>query len=128
MMNKKIINTAVFFTLSIWLLFWLLGVKHRIIFQELTPWVWGLTIGLNGVVIALSKFLVPAFELVLNVTGKVGTLIFGLITTFVYFFILTPIALFKRLTGKRLMETSIDKNLDSYYEPWEASDRIEKQY
>lgn len=126
--NKIRINTAVFFTILIWLLFWLLGVKHRILFKELTPVVWAAAIGFNIIVIALSRFLVPVFELVLKGTGKIGSLIFGLITTLVYYFILTPIALFKRLTGKKLMETRIDGDLDSYYEQWEPSDNIEKQY
>jgi hypothetical protein len=32
------------------------------------------------------------------------------------------------LTGKKLMETRIDTQRDSYYEPWEPSGNIEKQY
>jgi hypothetical protein len=127
-MKKRTINTAVFFTILIWLVFYILGVKHRILFKDLTAVVWAVAIGLNLVVIAAAKFLIPVFELVLKGTGKIGSLIFGLITTLVYFFILTPIALFKRFTGSKLMDVKFDGERESYYDEWEPSENIEKQF
>ncbi|UCH92095.1 MAG: hypothetical protein JSV88_17590 [Candidatus Aminicenantes bacterium] len=127
-MNKKTLNTAIFFTILYWLLVYFLVIKRKFLVKELNLAAVLVLILINLVIILCSGFLRPVFELVLKVTQKIGTLIFGLITTVVYFFILTPIALFKRLTGKQLMNVRIEKDKDSYYEAWELPGNIEKQY
>ena len=127
-MNKKTLNTAIFFTILYWLLVYFLVIRRKFLLKELNLAAVLAIILVNLVIILCSGFLQPVFELVLKVTGKIGTLIFGLITAFVYFFILTPIALFKRLTGQQLMNVRIEKDKDSYYEAWEPPGNIEKQY
>ena len=127
-MKKKTINTAIFFTLLFWMLVLILVINNKLIFKKLTIVPVLILVAINLVLILFSPLLRPVFELVLKGTQKIGSLIFGLITAVVYFFILTPIALFKRLTGKRLMEVGYEPDKESYYLEWEPSGNIEKQY
>jgi len=85
-------------------------------------------IGVNLLLVVFSKVLIPVFELILKITGKIGSLIFGTITTIVFFFILTPISLFRRATGKKMLNLGFEKESDSYFEEWEESSDFTKQY
>jgi len=127
-MNKKTVNTAVFFTILYWILTYVLIFKKGMIFKELTAVNIAILIAFNLVLIGFSKFLTPVFELILKITGKIGTLIFALITTVVFIFVLTPIAFFKRLGGGELMKFKFEKDKTTYFEEWESSPDIEKQY
>ncbi len=127
-MKKKIINTAVFFTILYWLSVYFLVFKHKIVIKPVTPLAVAVIISINGLLVLLSRFLVPVFDLVSRVTQKLGSMIFGLIAALVFYLILTPIGLFKRLAGKKLMKVKFDKNIESYYEEWEPGGNIEKQY
>ena len=126
--NKKSVDTAIFFTILYWLLVYFLVIKQKLIVKELTPVPVVALVSINLVIILCSGFLQPVFAVVLKVTQKFGSLIFALITTVVYFFILTPIALFKRLTGKQLLQVKPEKARDTYYEEWEPSPNPEKQF
>ncbi|MCK4765433.1 MAG: hypothetical protein KAW12_24740 [Candidatus Aminicenantes bacterium] len=126
--DKKTINAAVFFFILYWLLAYVLVFKKKLIFAELTAVHIGIVIAGSIVLVLLSKILCPVFELVLKVTGKIGTLIFALITTIVYIFILTPIAFYKKLRGPVLLQHKFDKEKTSYFEEWESSPNLEKQY
>lgn len=126
--KKKKINTAVFFSLLLWLIVYLVVIKSSAWISPSTPWVWVIVALLQAIFIVLAEFFVPAFEFILKITSKIGTLIFAVLTTCVFYFILTPIALFKRLTGKPLLNVKIDKSKSSYYEEWEISPNVEKQY
>jgi hypothetical protein len=125
---KKIVNTAVFFTILYWLAVYFLAIKNKIAVKQLTPLSLAAIAAINLVIVLCSRYLQPVFESVLKVTGKIGALIFGVITTLVYLFILTPIALYKRLTGRKLLDTGIEKDKQTYYEAWEPPESIEKQY
>ena len=127
-MNKKTINTAVFFTILYWLLIYVPVFKKKLIFKELTVVHITIIIAFNLLLIGLSKFLTPVFESILKITGKIGTLIFALITTIVFIFVLTPIAFFKRLGGQPLLKYRFEKDKTSYFEEWEPSPDLEKQY
>ena len=126
--RKKIVNTAVFFTILYWLLVYFLAIKNKILVKQLSLLVLAVIILINLVIILCSRYLQPVFAVVLKVTGKIGTLIFAVITTLVYFFILTPIALYKRVTRQKLLNAKIEKDKETYYEEWEPSESIEKQY
>ncbi len=80
------------------------------------------------IIILSSRYLVPVFEFILKITGKIGNKIFSLITILVYYLILTPIALYKKILGQELLKFKIDKKKKSYYEIWESSDDVSKQY
>jgi hypothetical protein len=68
------------------------------------------------------------FQGVLVVAHRIGSLIFGLLTGFVFIFILTPISIIKRLFKSQLLSVKIEKNLPTYYEDWESSEDIKKQF
>lgn len=126
--DKKVANTAVFFSILYWLAVYFLAIKNKVVVSRLSGVAWLVIIGIYGVVVLCSTFLEPVFEWVLKVTGWMGSLIFGIVTTVVYYFILTPIALVKRVMGKPLMRVRIDKSCSSYYEDWEPSESVEKQF
>jgi hypothetical protein len=126
--KMELIHASIFYTIVLWLAFYFLVLKHKLVFKEATWVTWAAIIGINLLIIAVVRFLVPLFNLILIGTSKIGSFIFATISTIVFFFILTPIALFKRLTGKKLIETKIEKEKESYYEPWEPAEDIEKQY
>jgi len=126
--RKKIVNTAVFFTILYWLSVYFLAIKNKILVKELSAPALAVIILINLVIILCSRYLQPVFAVVLKVTQKIGTLIFAVITTLVYIFILTPIAFYKRLTRQKLLDAKIEKDKETYYEDWEPSENIEKQY
>lgn len=126
--RKKTVNTAVFFTILYWLVVYFLVIKGKFLVKELSVVSLAVITAINLVIILCSRYLVPVFELVLKVTQKIGALIFGLITTLIYLFILTPIAFYKRLTGRKLLDVKIEKDKETYYDRWEPSESIEKQY
>lgn len=126
--ENKTKHTALFFTILYWLLAFLLVFRKKLIFKEITLGNIALMIGAYLLLMLLSPFLVPVFELVTKITKRIGVLIFGIITTLVYYLILTPIALFKKITGQQLLKIKYDKDADSYFEDWEPSSNMEKQY
>ena len=70
----------------------------------------------------------PLFDIIIKFTGKIGSFIFGIITTLVFFLILTPISLFRRFSGKKMLTLGFDDEADSYYENWDKSSDFTKQY
>jgi hypothetical protein len=126
-MRKKIINSAVFFTILYWLVVYVL--QRRTHFLKAAPVkTWLMLAGGSLLLILLAKVLLPVFELVLKATAKVGNLIFGLVTVVVFFVFLTPIAWLMRRFGKVFMSTHFDPKQPTYYQPWQASDEVGKQY
>lgn len=85
-------------------------------------------IAVNLVIILLARFLVPVFDFISKITKKIGTVIFAVITIFVFVFVLTPIALFKRLRGHKMLKYKFEKEKETYFDEWESSSNIEKQY
>lgn len=127
-MDKKKFNTIVFFSILYWLLTYIFVFKKGLIFSKISYPQIAVLIGINLLLIIFSRALIPLFDLILKLTGKIGVLIFGTITTIVFFFILTPISLFRRATGKRMLKLGFEKESDSYYEEWEESSDFTKQY
>lgn len=127
-MDKKKLNTIVFFSILYWILTYIFIFKKGLIFSKISFPQIAVLIVLNLLLVVFSKVLIPLFDLILKLTGKIGSLIFGLITTIVFFFILTPISLFRRATGKKMLKLGFEKESDSYYEEWEESADFTKQY
>ncbi len=127
-MKKKLRDTIIFFTIFYWLLFYILIIRNKLIVEEITIGKMVIFVFIYMIIILSSRYLVPVFELILKLTGKIGNVIFGLITGLVYYLILTPIALYKKITKQELLKVKIDKNKKTYYEDWEEGISIEKQY
>jgi len=127
-MNKKKLNTLVFFTLLYWILIYFLVFRKGLIFNKLSAiHIIGM-LAVNLSFIVFAKALMPVFDLIIKLTGKLGALIFGIITALVFYIILTPISLFRRITGKKMLTLGFDKKADSYYDEWEQSADYTKQY
>ncbi len=128
-MKKKFRDTAIFFTILYWLILFIVVFKRDIkAFFELEILKILLIIVINLILIALSKYLSPVFEFILKITKKIGSFIFALVSTIIFFLVLTPIALFLRLRGKQFVDYKIDKNKETYYKNYKFSDDLDKQF
>ena len=127
-MNKKKINTIIFFTILYWLAVYILIFRKGLIFGKVTFVHILILLSLNLFIALIWKLLEPVFDLIIKLTGKLGSLIFLLISTIVFLFILTPISLFRRLSGKKMLNLGFEEGSDSYYEKWEKSSDFSKQY
>jgi|GEM_PF-1898004 len=127
-MDKKKLNTIIFFSILYWLLVYIFVFKKGMIFEEITAVPVLIMVSFNLLILVFSKFLIPLFDLILKLSGKLGSLIFGIITTIVFYFILTPISLLRRISGKKILKLKFEKESDSYYEEWEESPDFSKQY
>ncbi|MEN8221937.1 MAG: hypothetical protein ABFR36_01650 [Acidobacteriota bacterium] len=127
-MDKKKINTIIFFTILYWLITYIFIIKKGFIFDRIGLPQILIFIGLNLVIIFSAKLLIPVFDLILKITGKLGSLIFGIITSIIFFFILTPISLVRRVSGKEILKLGFNDKSETYYEEWEHSPDFSKQY
>ena len=91
------------------------------------PWL-AAEAGLAGLFLALPKLFFPLYKIIMIATGFLGTFLFALISLFVYYIVLTPIALVLRLFGKSFMKVKADPAAPSYYEDVPAGYNIEKQF
>jgi|WetSurMetagenome_2_1015567.scaffolds.fasta_scaffold907140_2 hypothetical protein len=89
-------------------------------------------LAIEGLVVAVflasPKAFFPAFKAILVLSGRLGSLIFGLIATAVFFLILTPIALAMRLGRKTFMPIRPDPEVASYYDTGGGGHDYEKQF
>jgi hypothetical protein len=74
------------------------------------------------------KFFYPVFRTALIISSFIGNIIFNVISTVVFYLILTPIALVMRLFGKTFLIHRTDTRLDSYYEVYVPHAGIDKQF
>lgn len=80
------------------------------------------------VFLVLPKLFFPLYRLIMIGSGHIGNLIFGVISTLVFFVFLTPIARAMKLFGKRFMNDRPDPAALSYYEEGEEPGNVEKQF
>jgi hypothetical protein len=88
----------------------------------------GVALGLAALIVAASPRLVRPFQLVLKGSQFLGRILFAILAGLVYFLVLTPIALVKKLGRRPPLQVRIEPERASYYEPWEPSEDIRKQY
>ena len=74
------------------------------------------------------RFFYPVFRTALVISSFIGNIIFKIISTVVYYIILTPIALVMRLFGKTFLIHKTDSRLDTYYEDFVPPAGIDKQF
>ena len=85
-------------------------------------------ISVTAFFIFLPKLFFPVYRLVMAVTELVGSFVFAVISTVIFFLILTPMARGMKLFGKRFMNDRPDYSAPSYYEEGEAVENIGKQF
>lgn len=74
------------------------------------------------------RFFYPVFRTALVISSFIGNIIFKIISTVVFYIILTPIALIMRLFGKTFLIHKADTRIDTYYEDFVPHAGIDKQY
>jgi len=74
----------------------------------------------------------PVCLIWLRITRIVGKVVTAIMLTIAYYFVITPVALIKRLFGKAPLPTKPDKNLDTYWqsrsEPVQSKERFLRRY
>jgi hypothetical protein len=87
---------------------------------------------IEGLVLVASlikpNFFAPVFKIALIGSSFIGNIIFKIISTLVFYFILTPIALVMRLFGKKFLIHKMNPKLETYYEDYLHHGGIEKQF
>ena len=123
MKKKKTMNPGRNFGILFFIVFVLYGVWP--ILQSNDPRVWSLIIGAVFLILALfySKVLIPLNNIWIKFGELLGKIISPIVMAFVYFFVITPIAIIIRLLGKDLLKVkfntrssywiSRDKNIGS---------------
>jgi hypothetical protein len=81
-----------------------------------------------GMLLVFPRVFFPAFRAIMIASSFIGNFIFALISTVVFFLILTPIALAMKISGKKFMDTDPEPSLPSYYCETEEQHNITKQY
>lgn len=74
------------------------------------------------------KYFYPVFRTALIISSFIGNIIFKIISTVVFYFILTPISLAMRLFGKTFLIHKTNPKLETYYEGYTRHAGIEKQF
>lgn len=129
MKKKEIKQTAIFFSLLYWLLLFLFLFKSSFkAIKEFTFLYFLALIFINVLLILISKFLTSIFKVISLIAKKVGNLIFLIISSFVFFVILTPISFVLRLKGKIFIDYKTEKDNKSYFKKYIPSEDIKKQY
>lgn len=126
--DKKILNTAVFFGLMYWLLFYILIIRKKIWFPKLTWQNLTLVVMVFGIMILCSRFLVPVFLFISKMTGYLGNFIFLTLSTVIFFMVLTPIAISKKFSKNKMIADKFNPHCQTYFEEWEKSEDVTKQY
>jgi membrane protein implicated in regulation of membrane protease activity len=83
---------------------------------------------LVGLLMAAPRAFFPVFKIILIASGFLGNFIFAMLSIFVFYLILTPLALAMKVGGKKFLRHRIDSSLPTYYEEAEERHNIERQF
>ncbi len=78
--------------------------------------------------LAVPKLFFPLFRIILILSSYVGIVVFGILSVFTFYAILTPSSLCIRLFGKNFMEHKIRPSKTTYYEEGLNDHNIQKQF
>ncbi len=95
--------------------------------QERILW-FGAATALVAFFLFRPRWFFPLFRLIMIGSGYLGNFIFLIISTAVFFLILTPLSLTMRLFGKRFMAVRPEPRQKSYYEEPENPTGYEHQF
>lgn len=95
--------------------------------DPLTPMKGALVIVGFFAILAVAPALTPVFRGILSLTRRLGTVIFGILSLLVFFFILSPLALIMRMGGKRFLPDHREIE-GTWYEKWSSGESPDKQY
>lgn len=125
--DREARRAAGFFLILEALLFYVLVLRHGLFGGAgIVPL--GAAAAIALVVGAAAPVLKPAFAAVLRASRFAGRIVFGAATVLVFFVILTPAGLLKRLLGRPALALRLEPDRETYYEPWETAENVRKQY
>jgi hypothetical protein len=90
-------------------------------------WIGGQTLVL-GFFLILPRLFFPAFKLIMAVTNKIGSFLFLVISTAVFFLLLTPLSFLMRLFGKRFLRIRRQPKASTYFEDPADETSYERQF
>jgi len=92
----------------------------------------GLLAGVEGAVaavfLAVPKLFFPIYKILMIVTGAFGNFVFLVLSTLVFFLIVTPMSWIRKLLGKKFMPTRYDPKAPTYFEKAPEPDSPERQF
>lgn len=121
-------QTAGFFLLLEAVLFYFLVVRGKSLFGGVNAASIGAAAGLALALILAAPLLRPVFTAILRGSQVIGRVFYGLVAGLVFFLILTPIALGKRLVRRPALQVPFEPDRATYFEPWSPPEDIRKQY
>lgn len=78
--------------------------------------------------LAIPRKFFPIFKMIIVLAGFIGNIVYTVISTLIFYFILTPISLLMRLFGRKFLIHKIDQSLDTYYEDDAPHTGVENQF
>jgi hypothetical protein len=116
---------------AIWLVFFgLLGatVWHKSGSLQTSYWIWGL-----AAAVALAGFASPAFMRLVYVgmaylAYPIGLVVSTVLMAVVFFIVLTPLGLIRRLVGGDPMERAFERDRKSYWKPRARVENVERYF
>jgi uncharacterized membrane protein len=81
-----------------------------------------------GFFLALPRLFFPAFKLIMAVTNRIGSLLFLVISTVVFFLLLTPLSFLMRLFGKKFLQVRRRAKASTYFEDPAVETSYERQF
>ncbi len=126
--DKKIRSTMTFFLVLEGLLFYFFVIRRKLVFGGLNTSSIGVAVAFAVLIVVFSPRLRPLYEGILKVSRVMGRITFGFVLILVFFLVLTPLALIKRIIGRPELAVRIEPKRESYFEPWIPSEDLRKQY
>ncbi len=126
--DKKIRSTMTFFLVFEGLLFYFFVIRRKLVFGGLNTSSIGVAVAFAVLIVVFSPRLRPLYEGILKVSRVMGRITFGFVLILVFFLVLTPLALIKRIIGRPELAVRIEPERESYFEPWTPSEDLRKQY
>jgi hypothetical protein len=81
-----------------------------------------------AILLALPKLFFPVFRILMVGSSYIGNAIFLIISTLVFFLILTPMSLIRTLLRKKFMPVAYDRAAPTYFEEPAKPGPVERQF
>ena len=128
MRKEKLVNSNKSFGILFFIIFFLYGIWPILSLNEIR--IWSLAISVIFLILGIfnSKILSPINNYWIKFGELLGKIISPIVMSFVYFFVITPIAIIIRLLGKDLLRTKFDKKLSYWINREKNIGSMKKQF
>ena len=128
MRKEKLVNSNKSFGILFFIIFFLYGIWPILSLNEIR--IWSLAISVIFLILGIfnSKILSPINNYWIKFGELLGKIISPIVMSFVYFFVITPIAIIIRLLGKDLLKTKFNKKLSYWISREKNIGTMKKQF